>query len=146
MSCRTQGVISRHPSLHPSFRPSPLVDIQDLKLALSTLELALKALNQPPMPRICHPDLKCALQTFNQPSKHQISPPNLKSALQALILPSSPQICLQGPKSAILSLKYAPSGHTEGRTSQNSPLCSTRLPCSHSTSSLDHSQQGIGHR
>ena len=33
------------------------------------------------------------------------------------------------------------------RMSGNSPLCSTGpLPCSHSTSFLDHSKQGIGYR
>ena len=59
------------------------------------------ALNLPPRPQICPPDLKSALQTFNQPSKLKTSLPNLKSALQALIMPSNPQICLQWHKSAI---------------------------------------------
>ena len=59
------------------------------------------ALNLPPRPQICPPDLKSALQTFNQPSKLKTSLPNLKSALQALIMPSNPQICIQWHKSAI---------------------------------------------
>ena len=94
------------------------------------------------MPQICPPDPKSALETFNQPSKHKTSPPNLKSALQALILPSIPQICLQWPK-------LAPQ---DGRTSRNPPCVLQDigplgpLPCSHSTSLLDHSQQGIGYR
>ena len=54
MSCRTQGGISRHPSILPSFRPSdlptfrpsilpPPLDHQGLKLALLGLNLALKS-------------------------------------------------------------------------------------------------------
>ena len=51
MSCRTQGGISRCPSVRPSvlpsvlpsFRPSPPVDHEGLKLALPGLNLALQA-------------------------------------------------------------------------------------------------------
>ena len=91
MSCRTQGGISRRPSIRLSILPSiPPIDHQGLKLALPGLNLALEAKNQPswlqispPMPQNCPADLKSALQTFNQPFKHKTSPQNLKSALQA---------------------------------------------------------------
>ena len=135
--------------------PGLKLALSGLKLALPGLNLALQVSNQPlgfisaphasnlpSRPQICPPALKSALQIVNQPSKHKTSPPNLKSALQALILRSIPQICLQWPK-------LAPQ---DGRTSRNPPCVLQDigplgpLPCSHSTSLLDHSQQGIGYR
>ena len=98
-------------------------------------------------PQICPPDLQLGLQASNQPSVAQICPPNLKSTLKASILPSSLQICLLWPESVIYCQKCASSGRME------IPPCVLQdigplgpLPCSHSTSSLDHSQQGIGYR
>ena len=151
------------PYVRPSFRPSvpPPVGHQGLKFALPALNLALQASNQPSRlqispppasnltyrPQICPPDLQLGLQASNQPSVAQICPPNLKSTLKASILPSSLQICLLWPESVIYCQKYASSGRME------IPPCVLQdigplgpLPCSHSTSSLDHSQQGIGYR
>ena len=160
MSCRTQGGISIRPFVRPSFRPPP-VGHQGLKFALPALNLALQASNQPSRlqispppasnltyrPQICPPDLQLGLQASNQPSVAQICPPNLKSTLKASILPSSLQICLLWPESVIYCQKCASSGRME------IPPCVLQdigplgpLPCSHSTSSLDHSQQGIGYR
>merc|ERR1711872_1153761 len=109
------------------------------------------ASNQPPpasnltyRPQICPPDLQLGLQASNQPSVAQICPPNLKFTLKASILPSSLQICLLWPESVIYCQKYASSGRME------IPPCVLQdigplgpLPCSHSTSSLDHL---AGHR
>ena len=83
MSCRTQGGISRRPSVLPSCCPSPP--------------------RWPSRPHICPPSpqfsplgLKSAFQALNQPSRLQISPPrasNLTSRSQ--ICPLYLQLALQ---------------------------------------------------
>ena len=164
MSCRTQKGISRRPSFRPSVRPSvrphphwpsrPQICRPSPQFSPPGLKSAFQASNQPPptsnltyRPQICPPDLQLGLQASNQPSVAQICPPNLKSTLKASILPSSLQICLLWPESVIYCQKCASSGRME------IPPCVLQdigplgpLPCSHSTSSLDHSQQGIGYR
>ena len=147
MSYRTQEGISRRPSILPSVLPS--VDPQGLRLALPDLNLAFQASNQPswlqispPMPQNCPPDLKSALQTFNQPSKHETSPPNLNYTLQ----PSNM------PLVALISHLEPPQDRRKDGRLEIHPCVLQDigplgpLPCSHSTSSLDHSQQGIGYR
>ena len=99
MSCRTQGGISRRPSIRPSVLPSfppspprwpsrPQISPPRPQFSRRGLKSALLASNQPPMPQICPRDLKSALQTFNQPSIPQNGSPSLNSALQPSNMPS----------------------------------------------------------
>ena len=150
--------MSVRPSVRPSFRPSPphwpsrpQIYPPSPKFSPPGLKSAFQASNQPLprlksdsnltyRPQICPPDLQLGLQASNQPSVAQICPPNLKSTLKASILPSSLQICLLWPESVIYCQKCASSGRME------IPPCVLQdigplgpLPCSHSTSSLDHS-------
>ena len=147
MSCRTRG-ISRCPFFHPYVLPYvslPPVGHWSLKSAILSLILPQSLQVSPPGSYFSPPGLTSALHALNLPSTPQTCPPyacppGLKSALQAsypyLLTWSSnlmPEICPH-------------------RTSGNSPCVLQDfvplepLPCSQSTSSLDHSKQGIGYR
>ena len=112
-----------------------------IRLQVSSLCLmfALQASSPPTRPQICSPDLKCALPTSTQPSRLQISSLCLKSALQ-----TSNQ--LSGIKSALHAsylhsiwvLKYASSWRLEIQPCFLQGIVPLgRLPCFHSTFSLD---------
>ena len=115
MSCRTQGGISRRPSIHPSIRPSvhPSVCPSLRPSILLSIPpgwpmrphiLTLRPDLGPLSPQISPPGLKSALQTSNQLSRPQISSkisyPGLKSALQPKNQHSRPQISPPGLQSA----------------------------------------------
>ena len=108
-----------------------------IKVALPDINLAL-------------PDINLALQTSYLSSRPENSPPGLKSALQAILasnLPPGPQICPPDLTSAFhihLDLTYSLSGRLEIHPhvlQDISPF--GPLPCSHYTSSFDHSEQGM---
>ena len=163
------------PSFRPSVRPPPRwpsrphiltlrPDLGPLSPQISPpgLKSALRASNQLSRPQISSQGIKSALKASNPLSRPQISIPGLKSALQASNLPPRPKACPQTSnlifrhKSSpdlkprlnyLLGLLYSPSGRLE------IPPCVLQdigplgpLPCSHSTTSLDHPKQGIGYR
>ena len=99
MSCRTQGGISRRPSVLPSFRPPPWPS----KPQFCSLRPDFGPLSHqisPFRPQFSPWELKSALWTSYMPSRPQISPPDLKSALQASNQTFRPQICPLGLKPA----------------------------------------------
>ena len=154
------------PSVRPSFRTSPprwpfWPQISPLRPDFGLLIPQIS----PPRPqsspnslKSSSPDLKSGLQALNLPSRPQISSTGFKSALKAPILPLRPKICSSGLKSAlqtsnppsmtsVLGLIFSPSGRLEIHPcvlQDIGPL--GPLPCSHSTTSLDHYKQGIGYR
>ena len=137
MSCRTQGVILRRPSVLPSV---PLHGHWSLNSPVSGLILVPWAI------KLALSDLNLTLESSNQPSRPQISPSGLKSTLQAskLVpqtsnLPSKAESCHPKFKSASGRLEIHPCVLQEIR-----PM--GVLPCSHSTTLLDHSKLGIGYR
>ena len=150
MSCRTQGGISRRPSVLLSFRPSvpprwpsrPHIltlrpDLGPLSPQISPpgLKSALWASNQLSRPQISSQGIKSALKASNPLSRPQISIPGPKSALQASNLPPRPKFCPQ-TSNLIFRHKSSPRPQTQPqlplrpaifplRTSGNSPLCPT---------------------
>ena len=149
MSCRTQGGISRRPSVRPSVRPSPpgwpsrphiltpRPDLGPLSPQISSpgLKSALRASNQLSRPQISSQGIKSALKASNPLSRPQISIPGPKSALQASNLPPRPKFC---PQTSNLIFRHKSSPRPQAppqlplrpaifplRTSGNSPLCPT---------------------
>ena len=105
MSCRTQGVISKRPSVCPSVRPSVRPPPRwPWRPKILTLRPDLGPLS----PQISPPGLKSALWASNQLSRPQISSQGIKSALQASNPLSRPQISIPGPKSALQASNLPP--------------------------------------
>ena len=172
MSCRTQGGISRCPSVLPAFCPSVLPAFC-LSVCPSFPPSVHPSPPWPSEPQFCslRPDFgplshqispfrplfspqefKSALQTSFLPSRLQISPPDHKSALRASNQLFRPQICPLGLKPAPQTLNLlfwtkfchpdfkSASGRLKIHPSIPQDIGLLRsLPCSHSTTSLDHS-------
>ena len=145
MSCRTQGGISRCPSFRPPPWPSKpqfcslRPDFGPLSHQIIELKSALRTSYMPSRPQISPPDLKSALQASNQTFRPQICPLGLKPAPQTSNLLFWAKSCHPNFKSASGRLEIHPCVLQD-----IGPL--GPLPCSHSTTSLDHSKQGIGYR